>query len=241
LDLSDPTLVDVATLEFVLEFVDVATLSLIVLLFVCFTEIMDYLNLLEPAHYAEIFGTFVFLSGILRAGSENATLKLSAALTLCAFVVGDISGGHMNPAVSSMFFLQGTQNEQAKTKLLWYAGCQLAGGVLAHVVDSLFHGLPQNTKGYSHSFVQACVAEVVGTVIFFMGILSNGGNMFVVGLSLYIAANVVGGVSGGHLNPAVTFMMLLRGQIDLIRAGAYIVCQLVGAYCTLQLHAKLHA
>ena len=208
-------------------------------------QVNTYVNLLEPCHLAEIVGTFIFLSGILNANGPNATLKLSAALTLSAFIIGDISGGHMNPAVSSMFYLQGKQNQAAHSKLMWYASCQVVGGLLAHTVHTLLNGLPGRNcyspgHKYSHNLVSACIAEFVGTIIFFIGILSNGGNMFVVGLSLYIAANIAGGVSGGHLNPAVTFMMLVRGEIDIIRASGFIACQLMGAFCTLQLHAKLH-
>jgi len=202
-------------------------------------QVNTIVNLLEPCHLAEILGTFIFLSGILNANGQNATLKLSAALTLSAFIIGDISGGHMNPAVSSMFYLQGKQNQAAHSKLMWYASCQVVGGLLAHTVHTLLHGSPRTTE-YSHNLVSACIAELVGTIIFFTGILANGGNMFVVGLSLYIAANIAGGVSGGHLNPAVTFMMLVRGEVDPIRATGFIACQLIGAYCTVQLHAKLH-
>eukprot|EP00879_Flechtneria_rotunda_P008705 GHRR01009119.1.p1 GENE.GHRR01009119.1~~GHRR01009119.1.p1 ORF type:complete len:221 (+),score=41.81 GHRR01009119.1:1052-1714(+) len=35
--------------------------------------------------------------------------------------------------------------------------------------------------------------------------------------------------TGGHLNPAITFAMLLAGRVSLLRAAVYIVCQLVGA------------
>lgn len=49
------------------------------------------------------------------------------------------------------------------------------------------------------------------------------------GLALSIAVSVFGGVSGGHVNPAVTFGFLVTGRISAGLAGLYIVSQCVGA------------
>ena len=59
---------------------------------------------MEATHIAEFVGTFVFLSSILRASGSNAIFQLAAGLTLCAHIIGGISGGHMNPVC--LFFGQ---------------------------------------------------------------------------------------------------------------------------------------
>ena len=49
------------------------------------------------------------------------------------------------------------------------------------------------------------------------------------------AANMVGAVSGGHLNPAVTVMMLLKGDVSVTSAALYVPAQLVGGVAALHL------
>lgn len=48
------------------------------------------------------------------------------------------------------------------------------------------------------------------------------------GLIVVGLAFAYGGISGGHFNPAVTVGMLVGGKIDVVKAAAYIVVQLVG-------------
>lgn len=49
------------------------------------------------------------------------------------------------------------------------------------------------------------------------------------GLSLFVAITIVGHLSGGHINPAVTVAMLLSGRVSLIRSIFYIIAQCIGA------------
>src|SRR5215475_7071788 len=49
------------------------------------------------------------------------------------------------------------------------------------------------------------------------------------GLALSIAVSTFGGVSGAHVNPAVTLGVLVTGRIPLPKALTYIVAQLAGA------------
>lgn len=49
------------------------------------------------------------------------------------------------------------------------------------------------------------------------------------GLALATSVAVSSNISGGHINPAVTFGVLLGGRITIIRALFYWVAQLIGA------------
>ena len=86
-------------------------------------------------------------------------------------------------------------------------------------------------------------AEAIGTFyLCFAGIaailatmppVNSGGGLVAIalahGLALTIAVHTFGGISGAHINPAVTIAMLATGRIRLPLAALYIVAQLVGA------------
>lgn len=72
------------------------------------------------------------------------------------------------------------------------------------------------------------IAEAIGTMIFFSCILAWGEPIpIVVGLLAVIYA--FGKVSGGNFNPAVSFMLLLKGDMNVPKFIAYVAAQLVGA------------
>uniref|UniRef100_A0A453CHL4 Uncharacterized protein n=1 Tax=Aegilops tauschii subsp. strangulata TaxID=200361 RepID=A0A453CHL4_AEGTS len=65
------------------------------------------------------------------------------------------------------------------------------------------------------SLYRAVIAEFVATLLF-----------------LYITvATCTAGVSGGHINPAVTFGLFLARKVSLVRALLYIIAQCLGAIC----------
>jgi len=55
------------------------------------------------------------------------------------------------------------------------------------------------------------------------------GIAFAHGLALAIGVSITGGISGGHLNPAVTMGMLVAGRIRILPAIGYIIAQCAGA------------
>jgi aquaporin Z len=91
--------------------------------------------------------------------------------------------------------------------------------------------------------IKKYVAEGVGTgVLTFMGcgaavVLGTnvgGGHLAVAlafGLSIVAMAYVIGGVSGCHINPAVSFGMLLSKRISGKEFCFYVIAQIVGAVC----------
>jgi len=55
------------------------------------------------------------------------------------------------------------------------------------------------------------------------------GISFAFGLSVVVMAYAIGGISGCHINPAITVAMLVAGKIKVVDALAYIVAQMIGA------------
>ncbi len=78
------------------------------------------------------------------------------------------------------------------------------------------------------------LAVVVGSGV--MGEALAGGNMAIAllgntiatGAGLYVLIVIFGPVSGAHFNPAVTLAFLLRRDIALPMAGAYVIVQIIG-------------
>lgn len=82
----------------------------------------------------------------------------------------------------------------------------------------------------------SCIAEAIGTfALIFIGvgaIYANPGLLgvaFAHGLAIAVFVSATGHISGGHLNPAVTFGALVAGKIDLNGAVRYWAAQLIGA------------
>lgn len=90
-------------------------------------------------------------------------------------------------------------------------------------------------------FKQA-VAEFIGTMILvfigcgtamLLGCEPTAGYLitaFAFGLGLLCSAYVIGGISGCHINPAVSFAMLVKGEMGYGRFFAYAGAQLLGAF-----------
>jgi aquaporin Z len=87
---------------------------------------------------------------------------------------------------------------------------------------------------------KAAVAEFVATfALIFVGagavIVYSSGQLDLVGVALAhglvlaIMVSVIGHISGGHVNPAVTIALWAVGKVNTLRAAVLIVAQLLGA------------
>ena len=95
--------------------------------------------------------------------------------------------------------------------------------------------------------IKAAAAELVGTAIFVLlgtgsvaaFVASTGqGTALTDGLPVIALTHAfayamivagLSGVSGGHINPAVTFAMLITGRVSVVRGLMYVLAQLLGA------------
>jgi len=74
----------------------------------------------------------------------------------------------------------------------------------------------------------ALIAELLGTFALVMSIFVSGGSALVIGLTLAAVVFLIGGISGGHVNPAVSLAMYYGGSMTMKELISYIVVQLVG-------------
>ncbi|KAK8511501.1 hypothetical protein V6N13_024134 [Hibiscus sabdariffa] len=99
----------------------------------------------------------------------------------------------------------------------------------------------------SWSFYRALLAEFVATLLFLYILVAtvigdkkqtnpcNGvgllGIAWAVGGMIFVLVYCTAGISGGHINPAVTFGLFVARKVSLVRAVAYMVVQCLGAIC----------
>ena len=76
-------------------------------------------------YFAEFLGTLFFVFVII---ATRDALAIGAALAIVTAVIGNISGGHVNPAVSLAMFVR---NSLPRSELLPYILAQVAGGFAA--------------------------------------------------------------------------------------------------------------
>lgn len=88
--------------------------------------------------------------------------------------------------------------------------------------------------------LKACLAEMIGTfalVFISIGAVHNAnqqqmdllGIALAYGLAVGAMVSITAAISGGHLNPAVSFGAFIAGKLEMKKAARYIVSQLVGA------------
>ncbi|XP_053573499.1 aquaporin-9 [Bombina bombina] len=84
-------------------------------------------------------------------------------------------------------------------------------------------------------FLATCVLIILGCGCIAQSVLSKGaaGGFLTINLGFAIAVTmaiyVSGGVSGGHINPAVSFAMCLTGRLKWAKLPFYVIAQFLGA------------
>lgn len=187
-------------------------------------------------YVAEFFGTMLLIllgegvvAGVLLKGSkaENAgwltiVVAWGLAVTLAIYAVGQISGAHLNPAVTVALALSGSFPWD---QVAGYCAAQIVGAFTGAVLVWL-HYLPhwKNTASAElklavfatgpaiRSPLNNLLSEAIATAVLILGLLFIGANRFADGLNPLIVGLLIisiglslGGTTGWAINPARDF------------------------------------
>lgn len=142
-----------------------------------------------------------------------ATLGFGLSLGCLAWLFGPISGGHFNPAVSTLELLR---DRISWLTWLQYLGAQCIGALLASVIVALLYGTPGVEAGLGVPSpmtvmgpLAALAAETLGTAVLLMAVVaatnssvSRSAAAAIVAIALSLGMLFSLGISGGSLNPA---------------------------------------
>ncbi|KEJ90281.1 aquaporin [Sulfitobacter donghicola] len=214
-------------------------------------------------YIAEAIGTFVLVffgvgSAVLAGGGmglespiniTGISLAFGISVVAMAYSIGQISGAHLNPAVSMGALVAGRIN---MADFIGYALFQTLGAIIAAGViytlatnsaggyDVAANGMGQNGwgAGYGGEFfmISAFLFEVIATAVFLVVILGvtsgNGSPMMaglVIGLTLTMIHLVGITITGTSVNPARSVgPALFVGGTALAQLWVFIVAPLIG-------------
>mmetsp|Transcript_59992 Transcript_59992/g.124118 ORF Transcript_59992/g.124118 Transcript_59992/m.124118 type:complete len:456 (-) Transcript_59992:174-1541(-) len=194
---------------------------------------------------SEFLGTYMLVLTVglnVLGSSKAAAFSIAASLTSMIYALGDVSGAHFNPAVTMAIFASGRCPELTPAKAGTYAGVQIAGGIAAAMTYAFIYqgrtfGLgPVGTS----TWAAVSVAEIVFTFVLAYVVLSvavsertKASHLFglVIGSCVTVGGFAIGGISGGSLNPAVSFGIAAANVLNgglFFKALIYTVLELVG-------------
>jgi glycerol uptake facilitator-like aquaporin len=81
------------------------------------------------------------------------------------------------------------------------------------------------------------LVEFLGSVLFVYVIVATG-NPLAIGATLALVILVTKGISGGHINPAVTITLAAAGQIPIGQIIPYCLAQIFGGLVALELFKR---
>jgi aquaporin Z len=206
---------------------------------------------------AEVFGTFALVFAgtgaiVINDISDHAITHVGIALTFgwivlaMIYAIGDISGCHLNPAVTLGFVVAGRME---KRLVIPYIVSQSAGAILASTVLKMLF-LEHSTLGATlprGSDWQSFILEILLTMILMVVILcvSSGSKEkgvlagVAVGSVIALEAMFAGPISGASMNPARSLApALLSGHLASL--WVYLVAPVIGATLAIPIFRVLY-
>mmetsp|Transcript_77067 Transcript_77067/g.121264 ORF Transcript_77067/g.121264 Transcript_77067/m.121264 type:complete len:455 (-) Transcript_77067:115-1479(-) len=195
---------------------------------------------LQEQLLSEFLGVFMLVFTVscnIMGGSAAGALSIACSLSAMIYALGDVSGGHFNPAVSCAVYFAGRDDSFTGKKAALYAVVQVVSGVLAALLVVGIFGTtmtPFGAKAPYHT-AQALVAELVFTfmlsyVVLCVAIsdLTKASHFFglAIGFCVVVGGFAIGNVSGGSLNPAVSVGLALSGS-GFVNSIAYVLVELL--------------
>ncbi|MEQ1735935.1 MAG: aquaporin [Rhodoglobus sp.] len=221
---------------------------------------LDSASSLPQRVTAELFGTFLLVAAVVgtalftapSAGILPIALAVGLAVTVGAYSVGHISGGHFNPAVTlgaaaagrfawkdaPYYILAQVIGGALGTTFIFVLASNGPTGLLASVQGAGFasNGFGDHSGG-GFGLVAVIVAEVVLTAVFLYVILGvtdrrapSGFAPLAIGLTLVVIHLIAIPVSGASVNPARSIASAIYGGPDaMLQLWVFIAAPIVGA------------
>ena len=205
---------------------------------------------------AEVVGTFGFFTigytGIAAISETHSAVYVPVGfgfgLALMIFAFGHISGGHFNPAVTAGLTAGG---RFPRTDVIPYWIAQMVGGLGAAILIRILYGSNSSDNlvtapGRGISDGKALLVELLFTFLFVLVIATVATDSrapwngvfapLAIGLFIFTQANVIGPISGGSLNPAISLSPAVVAA-DFSNVWIYLVGPVVGGVLGGLLHA----
>jgi len=199
-------------------------------------------------YIAEFIGTFVLVlfacgtAAVLGCTSEpNAAYLLTAlafglVIVAMAYSIGNISGCHINPAVSIAMLVS---KKMTVKDFVGYVVAQFIGAIAGAATLMAFIGLDKGLGAnglYNDSIALSLAIEIILTFVFviaILGVTSKEGNGAIAGLVIGLSLTLVHilGIyfTGTSVNPARSFgPALFVGGAALANVWVFIVAPLIG-------------
>lgn len=200
---------------------------------------------------AEYIGTFmvVLTYGLNTLGNSPAgPWSVAAALLCMIYSLGDVSGSHLNPAVTISIRASGRRLETISSTALFILTQTISGIFAGLMYVAIYDGQSFELAAKPpYSLVAASFMEFLYTFLLCFAVLSTATTLGVpcpmwrnYYFGLAIAAIVVAGglavgkVSGGVLNPAIATGVLVSSAMNSGSAAAwwrYLLAQILAAFC----------
>jgi len=188
---------------------------------------------------SEFLGTYMLVLTVglnVLSGSAAGAFSIAAALMCMIFALGTCSGAHFNPAVTTAIVCRGkcTPSDAAQ-----YILAQMAGGIFAgFTYAAMMNGETFGLKPEGYKWSQAVIAEFFFTFVLAFVVLSVATVKkelsqyfgFAIGMCVTVGGCAIGKVSGGSLNPAVSFGISVCHMVNgggLIAAVIYSLVEVV--------------
>jgi glycerol uptake facilitator-like aquaporin len=85
--------------------------------------------------------------------------------------------------------------------------------------------------------MQKYLAEFFGAILFIYVILATG-NPLAIGATLAVIILLTSGISGGHINPAVSIVMASAGKLPVVDLVPYCLAQILGGLVALEIYKR---
>lgn len=207
---------------------------------------------------SEFLGTYILVLTVglnVIGGSKAPVFSIAASLMCMIYALGSVSGANFNPAVSLCLLLTNRPDVLKAADAGMYMGVQLLGGILAGFTYMGMEGgktFPL-APGKAFSLGQAAFAEIQFTfllcyVVCCVATVKNSPLTqyfgFAIASCVTAGGYAIGAVSGGSLNPAVSFGIAVSHTVNggsLLNAIYYTVFEFVGAALAAGLFKFTHA